>query len=81
MMIAEGDDSESDNLEVNDGMYLDIYLKISKSQKHFFLKLHCPQNKLNIWQNLLRTEICLIFRSLIWAMEFQEKLPLRFTDL
>ena len=26
MMIAEGDDSESDNLEVNDGMYLDIYL-------------------------------------------------------
>ena len=48
MMIAEGDDSESDNLEVNDGMYLDIYLKISKSQKHFFLKLHCPQNKLNI---------------------------------
>lgn len=26
MMIAEGDDSESDNLEVNDGMYLDYYL-------------------------------------------------------
>lgn len=26
MMIAEGDDSESDNLEVNDGMYLDHYL-------------------------------------------------------
>ena len=51
MMIAEGDDSESDNLEVNDGMYLDIYLKISKSQKHFFLKLHCPKNKRDIWQN------------------------------
>ena len=26
MMIAEGDDSESDNLEVNDGMYLDYNL-------------------------------------------------------
>ena len=45
MMIAEGDDSESDNLEVNDGMYLDIYLKISKSQKHFFLKFHRPKDE------------------------------------
>ena len=26
-------------------------LKVSKSQKHFFLKLHCPQNERNIWQN------------------------------
>ena len=29
-----------------------IYLlKVSKSQKHFFLKLHCPKNKQNIGQN------------------------------
>ena len=26
-------------------------LKVSKSQKHFFLKLHCPKNELNIRQN------------------------------
>ena len=25
--------------------------KVSKSQKHFFLKLHCPKNKQNIRQN------------------------------
>ena len=25
-------------------------LKVSKSQKHFFLKLHCPKNELNILQ-------------------------------
>ena len=27
------------------------FLKISKSQKQFFLKLHCPRNEQNIWQN------------------------------
>ena len=26
-------------------------LKVSQSQKHFFLKLHCPKTKLDIWQN------------------------------
>ena len=26
-------------------------LKVSKSQMHFFLKLHCPKNERNIWQN------------------------------
>ena len=26
-------------------------VKVSKSQTHFFLKLHCPKNKRNIWQN------------------------------
>ena len=26
-------------------------LKVSKSQKHFFLKFHCPKNKRNIRQN------------------------------
>ena len=25
-------------------------LKVNKSRKHFFLKLHCPQNERNIWQ-------------------------------
>ena len=39
-------------------MYFSIYashhlelLKVSKSQKHFFLKIHCPKNERNIWQN------------------------------
>ena len=26
-------------------------LKVSKSQKHFFLKLHCPKNEQNIRQS------------------------------
>ena len=26
-------------------------IKVCKSQKHFFLKFHCPKNKRNIWQN------------------------------
>ena len=26
-------------------------LKVSKSQKHYFLTPHCPKNKRNIWQN------------------------------
>ena len=26
-------------------------LKVSKSQKNFFLQLHCPKNERNIWQN------------------------------
>ena len=28
-----------------------MLLKVSKSQKHFFLKLHCQKNEQNIWQN------------------------------
>ena len=27
------------------------YLKVSKSQKQFSLKLHCQKNERNIWQN------------------------------
>ena len=27
------------------------YVKVSKSQKHFFLKFHCPKNEQNIRQN------------------------------
>ena len=34
-------------------------LKVSKSQKHFFLKLHCPKNERNIWQNsALKYQFC-----------------------
>ena len=60
------------------------YLKVSKFQKQFFLKLHCPKNEKNIDKILpyeARAEFCQIFRSFFWAMEFQEKLLLRFTDL
>ena len=29
----------------------DFPVKVSKSQKQFFLQLHCPKNEGNIWQN------------------------------
>ena len=32
-------------VEINDDL-----LKVSKSQKQFFLKLHCPKSDLNFWQ-------------------------------
>ena len=53
-------------------------LKVSKSQKHF-LKLPCPKNELNIRQNsaLALSNILFVF----CAMEFQEKMLLRLTDL
>ena len=28
-----------------------LILKVSKSQKHFFFKFHCPKNERNTWQN------------------------------
>ena len=31
--------------------FLKPHLKFSKSPKHFFLKLYCPKNEQNIWQN------------------------------
>ena len=34
-----------------DLLLMSACLKVSKSQKHFFLKLHCPKNERNIWQN------------------------------
>ena len=59
-------------------------LKVSKSQKQFFLKLHCPRNEQNTRQNSALwswgrnlSNISFIF----WAMEVQEKMLLRFTDL
>ena len=48
--------------EYHDG----ICLKVSKSQKHFFLKLHSPINEGNIKQSLpyeARAEFCLVFCS------------------
>ena len=44
----------------------------------FFLKLHYPKKEKNIRQNsaLILSNILFIF----WAMQFQEKLLLRFTD-
>ena len=61
-----------------------ILLKVSKYQKHFFLKLHCPKKWTKylkqIQPYLHRVKFCLIFCLFFWAMEFQEKLLLRFTD-
>ena len=42
-------------------------LKVSKSQKFFYLKLHWPKNEQNIWQNFVKYFVC------FWAMELQEK--------
>ena len=37
-------------------------IKVSKSQKQLFLKLHCPKNERNILPYEARAEFCLIFR-------------------
>ena len=50
-------------------------LKVSKSQKHFFLKLHCPKNEQNICQNSALASYGIIFSNILfvfWAMELQE---------
>ena len=55
-------------------MFLE-FLKVSKSQKHFFLKLRCPKNELNIWQKsaqLHRAEFCLIICSFFWQLSFKK---------
>ena len=65
-------------------LFLNHYVKVSRSQKHFFLKLHCPKNERYIWQNSALASYGRILSNIlfvIWAMEFQEKLLLRFTDL
>ena len=57
--------------------------KVRKSQKQFFLKLIALKtNKIlnKILPYEARAEFCLIFCSFFGAMEFQEKLLLRFTD-
>ena len=43
-----------------------LRIKVNKSQKQFFLKLHCPKTKEildKILSQLHRSEFCLIFRS------------------
>ena len=60
------------------------YLKVSKFEKHFFLKLHCPKTERNISQNsalVLYSRILSNISFVFWAMEFQEKMLLIFTDL
>ena len=50
-------------------------LKVSKSQKHFFLKLHCPKNEQNICQNSALASYGIFFSNILfvfWAMELQE---------
>ena len=47
-----------------DGIPKTAYLKVSKSQNYFFLKLNCPEKVWNIWQilpQLNRAEFCLVF--------------------
>ena len=54
-------------------------LKVSKSQKHFFLKFHCPKNEWNIRQNSALWSWGRILSNILfvfWAMEFQEKYAL-----
>ena len=53
-------------------------LKVSKSQKDFFLTLHCPKNERNITQNSAqwgkaRAEFCLIFCSFFGQWNFKKK--------
>ena len=59
-------------------------LKVSKSQKHFFLKHHCPKNEQNIWQNSALASKGRILSNVLFvfgAMQFQEKMLLKFTNL
>ena len=44
--------------------YVKSSLKVSKYQKHFFLKLHCPKNERNIRQNsALESRNCLNWKN------------------
>ena len=52
------------------------FLKVNKSQKHFFLKLHCPKNE----RNMYLIKFCQLFSFGFWVKEFQEKMLLRMTD-
>ena len=53
------------------------FVKVSKSQKHFFLKLHCPKTNEILDKILLyeeaRAEFCLIFHSFFGQWIFKEK--------
>ena len=55
---------------------MEVYIKVSKSQKHFFLKLHCPKNERNIRQNsvlALSSFIRAEFRSFFGQWGFKKK--------
>ena len=62
-------------------------VKVSKYQKHFFLKLHCPKDERNIRQNyalacFIRQNFVQYFVTFVfWANEFQEKFLMIFLDL
>ena len=59
-----------------------LKVKVSKSQKHFYLKLQITNEILDkILSYQARAEFCPIFRLFFLAMKFQEKMFLRFTDL
>ena len=66
-----------------------LVVKVSKSQKHFFLKLHTPKNERNIRQILpyeARAEFCLIFCSCFgqWTFKkncFRDLLTFSMTEL
>ena len=58
------------------GHFWPTYLKVSKFQKQFFLKLHCPKNERNIDKILpyeARAEFCQIFRSFFGQWIFKKK--------
>ena len=58
----------------------ELTLKVSKSQKHFFLKIHCPKKE-QILLQLHRAEFWLIFCSFLGQWSFKKRMLLRFTDL
>ena len=57
----------SNSLDTNFGCAWILLLKVSKSQKQFFLKPPCPINKQNIWQNstLFWVIFCLLLGNVI----------------
>ena len=72
---------------IQKGFHIKGIVKVSKYQKHFFLKLHCPKDERNIRQNyalacFIRQNFVQYFVTFVfWENEFQEKLLLRHTDL
>ena len=59
-----------------------LILKVRKSQKQFFLKLHCPKSDRNILKDFCAgAELLQKFSVTFWAIELLEKCLLRFPDL
>ena len=55
-------------------------IKVGKSQKHFFLKL-LPKKRTKYLTKFCSSIVLSNISFIFWAMEFQEKMVLRFTDL